>query len=81
MGLKLSGGGHLTHGHPKITFPGKFFESVQYDVNEDGLIDYDEVERLAILEKPKLMVIGTTAYPENIGLQKDFRKLLKRPGL
>ncbi len=63
MGLKLSGGGHLTHGHPKVTFSGKFFNSVQYDVNSDGWIDYDEVEKLAKAEKPKLMIIGTTAYP------------------
>ncbi len=79
MGLKLSGGGHLTHGHPKITFPGKFFESVQYDVNEDGLIDYDEVERLAILEKPKLMVIGTTAYPRILDF-KRFSEIAKKAG-
>ena len=70
MGLRLSGGGHLTHGHPKITFSGKFFESVQYDVDANGLINYDEVEKLAIIEKPKLMIIGTTAYPRIL----DFRR-------
>lgn len=70
MGLKLSGGGHLTHGHPNITFSGKFFTSVQYDVDADGLIDYDELEKLALAEKPQLMVIGTTAYPRTL----DFKR-------
>ena len=62
-GLKLSAGGHLTHGHPKITFSGKFFESVQYDVEEDGRIDYDKLEKLVLEEKPKMIMAGTTAYP------------------
>lgn len=62
-GLKLSAGGHLTHGHPKITFSGKFFESVQYDVEADGQIDYDKLEKLVIKEKPKMIMAGTTAYP------------------
>lgn len=63
MGLKLSGGGHLTHGHPDITFSGKYFRSVQYDVNEQGMIDMDEAALLAQKEKPKMIVVGTTAYP------------------
>ena len=63
MGLKLSSGGHLTHGHPDITFSGKYFSSVQFGTKDDGIIDYDEVEALAKKEKPKLMLIGTTAYP------------------
>lgn len=71
MGLKLSGGGHLTHGHPNITFSGKFFKSVQFDVNSEGLIDYDEVEKLAQSEKPKLIIVGTTAYPRIL----DWRRL------
>jgi len=62
-GLKLSAGGHLTHGHPKITFSGKFFESVQYNVEEDGRIDYDKLEELVLREKPKMIMAGTTAYP------------------
>ena len=62
-GLKLSAGGHLTHGHPKITFSGKFFESVQYDVEEDGRIDYEKLEKLVLEEKPKMIMAGTTAYP------------------
>ncbi len=63
MGLKLSGGGHLTHGHPNITFSGKFFRSVQFDVDASGLIDYEAIAKLAETEKPKLIIAGTTAYP------------------
>ena len=62
-GMKLSAGGHLTHGHPKITFSGKFFNSVQYDVDEEGKIDYDKLRELVREEKPKLIWAGTTAYP------------------
>ena len=69
-GLKLSAGGHLTHGHPKITFSGKFFESVQYNVEEDGRIDYDKLEELVLAEKPKMIMAGTTAYPYIL----DFKK-------
>jgi len=69
-GLKLSAGGHLTHGHPKITFSGKFFESVQYDVEEDGRIDYEKLAQLVNSEKPKLIIAGTTAYPYIL----DFKK-------
>ena len=74
MGLKLSGGGHLTHGHPKITFSGKFFESIQYDVNEDGWIDYGQVAKLAQQERPKLIIVGTTAYPRILEWKK-FREI------
>ncbi len=70
MGLKLSGGGHLTHGHPKITFSGKYFQSVQYDVEPDGRIDYAKLERLAKTEKPQLIVAGTTAYPRILDWKK-----------
>lgn len=71
MGLKLSSGGHLTHGHPDITFSGKFFKSVQFGTKDDGIIDYGEVETLAKKERPKLMLIGTTAYP----LVLDWKRL------
>ena len=69
-GLKLSAGGHLTHGHPKVSFSGKFFESVQYDVEEDGRIDYDKLQKLVLEEKPKMIMAGTTAYPYIL----DFKK-------
>ncbi len=62
-GMKLSAGGHLTHGHPKITFSGRFFNSVQYDVDEEGRIDYEKLAELVKAEKPKLIFAGTTAYP------------------
>jgi len=70
MGLKLSSGGHLTHGHPNITFSGKYFTSVQFGT-DGGVINYDEVEKLAREEKPKLLIIGTTAYP----LILDWKRL------
>jgi glycine hydroxymethyltransferase len=63
MGMQLSAGGHLTHGHPKVTFSGKYFNSVQFGLGDDGLLDYVEIQKLAKKEKPKLMLIGTTAYP------------------
>lgn len=66
MGLKLSGGGHLTHGHPNITFSGKFFRSVQYDVEEDGMINLQKAEHLAMKESPRIIVVGTTAYPRTL---------------
>lgn len=74
MGLKLSGGGHLTHGHPGVTFSGTYFRSVQFDVDEQGLIDMGEVAALAKKEKPKLLMIGTTAYPRLMDW-KGFRKI------
>ncbi len=63
MGLKLSGGGHLTHGHPTVTFSGKYFKSAQFNVEPDGWIDMDQVASLAKKEKPDILTIGTTAYP------------------
>ncbi len=79
MGLALSGGGHLTHGHPKITFSGKYYKSIQYDVNEDGWIDYEEVEKLAQEQRPKLIICGTTAYPRIIDFAK-FSQIAKSLG-
>lgn len=70
MGLKLSGGGHLTHGHPKVTFSGKYFTSTQFDVEPDGWIDMDRVAALAKKEKPHILAIGTTAYPRFLEWKK-----------
>jgi glycine hydroxymethyltransferase len=70
MGLKLSAGGHLTHGHPKVTFSGKYYESVQYDVEEDGRINYSKLEQFIDQNRPKLIFVGTTAYPYIF----DFKK-------
>ncbi len=73
MGMKLTDGGHLTHGHPEVTFSGRFFKSVQYGVGKDGLIDYDVLAQQAKREKPKLIVCGFTAYPRLV----DFGKFGK----
>lgn len=71
MGLALPMGGHLTHG-TKVSFSGKFFNSVQYGVDEKThLIHYDELEKLARETKPKLMWVGATAYPRVF----DWKKL------
>jgi glycine hydroxymethyltransferase len=63
LGMKLSSGGHLTHGHPQVTFSGTFYTSVQYGLDKNARIDLDEVRSLARQHKPKLIIIGTTAYP------------------
>lgn len=66
MGMSLDAGGHLTHGS-KVSVSGKWLNSVQYGVCKDtGLIDYDEVERLALENKPKLIIAGGSAYPRQI---------------
>lgn len=70
MGLTLSHGGHLTHGHPKVTFSGKYFNSIQYGVNKNGEIDYDELAKFAKKHRPKLIVAGTTAYPRILDFEK-----------
>ncbi len=78
-GMKLSAGGHLTHGHPKITFSGKFFNSVQYDVDAEGKINYEELAEFVKNEKPKLIYAGTTAYPW-IFKWDEFRKIADSVG-
>ena len=61
MGMNLAHGGHLTHGSP-VNVSGMYFNIVPYGVNDDGFIDYDEMERLALEHKPKLIVSGASAY-------------------
>lgn len=78
-GMKLNAGGHLTHGHPKITFSGKFFNSVQYDVDVEGRIDYEKLRELVVAEKPKLIFAGTTAYPWILDWEK-FAKVADEVG-
>jgi len=63
LGMSLAHGGHLTHG-AKVNASGKLFNAVQYGVNENGLIDYDEVQRLANEHKPKMLVGGFSAYSQ-----------------
>lgn len=71
LGMSLAEGGHLTHGH-KINFSGQFYTSVQYKVHpETELLDYDEIEELALEHKPKLIVCGASAYSRII----DFKRL------
>ena len=70
MGLNLAAGGHLTHGSP-VNLSGKWFKPVAYGVRrDDHLIDLDEVERLAVRHKPKVIITGGSAYPRII----DFRR-------
>lgn len=73
MGLKLSSGGHLTHGHPKVTFGGKFFRSVQFGLDANARIDIDALRKAAKKEKPELIIIGNTAYP----FELDFAEFAK----
>jgi len=66
LGMNLSHGGHLTHGHP-LNFSGKYFKVVAYGVRkEDERIDYDDLARLALEHRPKLIVVGASAYPRTI---------------
>ena len=75
MGMSLDAGGHLTHG-AKPTISGKWFHSVQYGVKEDGYIDYEQVEKLALENKPKLIV---AAYPRLVDFNK-FREIADKVG-
>ena len=68
--MSLQDGGHLTHGHPK-NCSGMLYNVVNYGVNpETGYIDYDEIERLAVAEKPKLITVGASAYPRTIDFER-----------
>lgn len=78
MGLSLASGGHLTHG-ARFTAGSKFFHSVQYGVNAEGFLEYDEIEKLAVEAKPKLIIAGTTAYPRTIDWRK-FSAIAKKVG-
>jgi len=79
LGMSLSAGGHLTHG-ASVNFSGKFFDAAQYGVDEDtGLIDYDEVERLAEAHRPKLIVAGFSAYSRVLDWER-FREIADKVG-
>ena len=73
MGMNLDHGGHLTHGSP-VNFSGMYFNIVPYGVDDEGFIDYDEVERKAKESKPKLIVAGASAYARTIDF-KRFREI------
>ena len=78
MGLDLPSGGHLSHGYYtskfKISATSKFFESLPYSVNKNGFIDYDELEKMVKIYKPKLLIVGASAYPRDYDY-KRFREI------
>ena len=79
MGMDLSAGGHLTHGL-NINFSGILYNIVSYGVNkETELLDYDEIERIAVAEKPKMIIAGASAYPRAINFKK-FREIADKIG-
>lgn len=78
MGMNLAHGGHLTHGSP-VNFSGTYFKIVPYGVNDEGFIDYDEVERIAKEARPKLIVAGASAYARKIDF-KRFREIADAVG-
>lgn len=69
MGMKLSFGGHLTHGADR-TFSSTFYKAIQYTLDESGKLDFDAIEKLVMKEKPKLIICGFTAYPRTINFKK-----------
>ena len=79
LGLDLSSGGHLTHGS-KVSFSGKIYNAISYDIlSKTGEIDYNDVEKLAIENKPKMIVAGASAYPRIIDFKK-FREIADKVG-
>lgn len=79
LGMSLAHGGHLTHGS-KVSFSGKIYNAIQYGINEDsGEIDYEEVERLALEHKPKMVIAGFSAYSRVVDWQR-FRDIADKVG-
>ncbi|AOE50662.1 serine hydroxymethyltransferase [Kangiella sediminilitoris] len=78
LGMSLSDGGHLTHGS-KVSFSGKIYNSIEYGVDENGYIDYEEVERLALENKPKMIIAGFSAYSRVVDWSK-FREIADKIG-
>lgn len=78
MGMNLDHGGHLTHGSP-VNFSGLYFNIVPYGVNDQGFIDYDELERIAKEARPKLIIAGASAYARTIDF-KRFREIADEVG-
>ena len=79
MGLALGAGGHLTHGHPSVTFSGRYFNAVQYGLNANARIDFDQMLALAKEHKPKMLIAGTTSYPFVLDFAK-FREVADAVG-
>jgi glycine hydroxymethyltransferase len=79
MGMKLSSGGHLTHGHP-ASMTGKIWKPVQYELDKKTeVIDYEALKKLAVAEKPDIIVCGFTAYPRVVDFKK-FREIADASG-
>ncbi|MCR4990757.1 MAG: serine hydroxymethyltransferase [Lachnospiraceae bacterium] len=78
MGMNLAHGGHLTHGSP-VNISGKYFNIVPYGVNDDGFIDYDELRKIALECKPKMIIAGASAYARTIDFKK-FREVADEVG-
>jgi len=79
MGMNLAEGGHLTHGSP-VNFSGKWFDIVSYGLDpETETIDYDELERIALAERPKMIIAGASAYPRTIDFER-FASIAKACG-
>ncbi len=78
MGMNLAHGGHLTHGSP-VNMSGKYFNIVPYGVNDEGFIDYDELRRIAVESKPKMIIAGASAYARAIDFKK-FREVADEVG-
>ncbi|MGX5200870.1 serine hydroxymethyltransferase [Aliikangiella sp. IMCC44632] len=78
LGMSLSEGGHLTHGSP-VNFSGKIYKSVQYGLDEQGYIDYEQVEKLALEHKPKMILAGFSAYSRTVDWSK-FRAIADKIG-
>ncbi len=78
MGMNLDHGGHLSHGSP-VNMSGKYFHCVPYGVNDEGFLDYDEVRRIALECKPKMIVAGASAYARTIDFKK-FREIADEVG-
>jgi glycine hydroxymethyltransferase len=78
LGMSLAHGGHLTHG-ASVSFSGKIYHAVQYGIDDNGLIDYDEVERLAVEHKPKMIIAGFSAYSQVLDFPR-FRAIADQVG-
>ena len=78
LGMNLDHGGHLTHGSP-VNISGKYFQIVSYGVNDQGVIDYDEVRKIALRERPRLIIAGASAYARTIDFKK-FREIADEAG-
>ncbi len=78
MGLSLAMGGHITHGH-KLGLSGRFFTSVHYELGKGDVLDYDAIEKMALKEKPQILICGYTAYPRKINF-KRFGEIADKVG-